>query len=71
MIPQVSPLQPRRFVDADGIYWSVYEAFPGYDRRGRATLVFESEDVVRRVRDYPDHWRDLSDEQLAALSWGR
>jgi len=31
--------------------------------------VFESDQVVRRVRDYPANWRDLSDDDLLALSW--
>jgi hypothetical protein len=34
-------------------------------------LVFESDHAVRRVRSYPDHWFDLSDSELSAVSWGR
>jgi hypothetical protein len=69
--PQVSPLPPRRFVDPDGVYWTVYEAPSSYDRRSRPTLVFESDAIVRRVREYPSRWRELSDEALTALSWAR
>jgi len=32
-------------------------------------LIFSSDRVARRVRHYPDSWRDLSNEQLFALSW--
>lgn len=39
-----------------------------YDRRG-PTLVFESENIVRRVRSYPSNWRELPDMELFALSW--
>jgi hypothetical protein len=46
--------------------WLVYE-LEQYDRRGR-TLVFESDSIVRRIRNYPANWRDLSDEDLDALS---
>jgi hypothetical protein len=50
--------------------WRVYELGPAsYDRRGSNTLVFESEGVIRRVRNYPENWRDLSVEELVALSW--
>jgi hypothetical protein len=70
-VPQVSSDLPRRFVDGDGVHWSVYEHQETYDRRSRRTLVFESEYIVRRVRDFPSHWRELSDEELVALSWGR
>lgn len=50
--------------------WRVYELAPAsYDRRGGNTLVFETEGVIRRVRNYPDNWRELSPEALLALSW--
>jgi hypothetical protein len=35
------------------------------------SLVFENTKVARRVHEYPANWRDLSDEQLYALSWAR
>ena len=35
------------------------------------SLVFENTSVARRVREYPANWRELSDEQLYALSWSR
>lgn len=39
--------------------------------RADASLVFESESTMRRVRQYPSIWRTLSDEELFALSWSR
>jgi hypothetical protein len=49
--------------------WLVYELPPlTFDRRAAASLVFESETVLRRVRDYPEDWRELSDADLFALS---
>ena len=47
----------------------MYELPPSLDRRAKASLVFESEQGVRRVRDYPAEWRTLSDDALFALSW--
>ena len=60
----------RTFLDTEGVHWLVYEqAFAGYDRRSGMSLIFSSDSAVRRVRDYPADWIDLSDEDLAALSW--
>lgn len=50
--------------------WRIYELAPGvFDRRGSNTLIFESDGVMRRVRNYPADWRDLSDSELLSLSW--
>jgi hypothetical protein len=50
--------------------WRVYELGPGaYDRRGSNSLIFESDGVVRRVRQFPADWRSMSPEALLALSW--
>ena len=55
----------------EGVLWLVYELPPTpFDRRSTPSLVFESEATVRRVRDYPSHWRTLSDTELYDLSWG-
>ena len=60
----------RSFVDSDGGRWRVFEqAFNDYDRRNGMSLIFSSENAVRRVRDYPADWMDLSDAELARLSW--
>ena len=60
----------RTFIDAEGARWVVYEqSFADYDRRSGMSLIFSSESVVRRVRNYPANWHELSDEELLALSW--
>lgn len=62
--------QSRSFVDADGTHWLVHErVFAEYDRRSGRSLIFSNEAAVRRVRDYPANWLDLTDEELLALSW--
>ncbi len=64
------PERVRDFVDADGTRWRVYEQeFGEYDRRRGMSLIFASEAAVRRVRDYPAHWHEFSEEELLALSW--
>ena len=57
-----------RTVDAE---WRVYEQVSVYDRRQAPDLVFESDGVIRRVRNYPPNWKELSDAALLAVSWGR
>jgi hypothetical protein len=60
----------RVFVDDDGVRWVVKElSFSDYDRRRGQSLIFASEAAVRRVRDYPADWFELSDAELGALSW--
>ena len=62
--------QVRSFVDAEGGRWRVFEqSFNDYDRRRGMSLIFSSENAVRRVRDYPADWIDLSDAELVRLSW--
>lgn len=54
----------------DGVPWLVYELPPmPFDRRNSPSLVFEMDNTVRRIRDFPANWRDLSDDDLFALSW--
>jgi hypothetical protein len=57
----------RRFAIA-GEGWSVWE-----DLRHPVgpSLVFENSKIARRVHEYPANWRELSDEELYALSWSR
>jgi len=60
----------RVFVDEDGTRWQVHEMpFSNYDRRRGRSLIFWSEGAVRRVRSYPADWHELSDRDLALLSW--
>jgi len=54
---------------ADGLRWQVREMpAPAFDRRGGTHLMFDGEVIMRRVRIFPAHWYDLSDEELYALS---
>jgi hypothetical protein len=61
--------EPRRtFTDQEGNFWDVHEVTIGdYDRRTRS-LLFESSGAIRRVRDYPDNWIELSDAELEEIS---
>ena len=70
--PSVAPEQhelPRRRIYIAGEPWLVREVrAPAFDRRGGTHLVFESADVMRRVRDFPADWITLRDEDIYALS---
>ena len=57
----------RSVVDAAGTFWQVCEVEYALDRRTGRSLVFESDGSVRRVRQYPETWHDLSDDELARL----
>ena len=60
----------RSFVDDDGALWTVYEQeFGDYDRRSSSSLIFNSDTAVRRVRNYPANWLELSERELMELSW--
>jgi len=59
----------RHFV-ADGCRWIVQEVdAPPFDRRGGRHLVFDGESIMRRLRQFPADWFDLSDGDLYALSF--
>ena len=49
--------------------WTVHEVIDPVTLT--RTLVFTGRGIARRVREYPAKWRDLTDEQLYALSWRR
>lgn len=59
----------RRIIVED-VVWLVYELTFSFDRRSTPSLIFENEQVMRRIRNYPPDWRNLSDEDLFALSLG-
>ena len=61
----------RTFSDAAGRPWTVHEvrAESALWARGPRCLVFASEAAIRRVWDYPEDWRRLSDAELEAQSW--
>ena len=59
-----------RKIVVDHVLWLVFELPPPhFDRRSAPSLIFESENAVRRVRDYPTDWQTLSDQELFSLSW--
>lgn len=65
-----SPAQVREFTDADGVRWHVSEqAYPRFDRRQGASLIFESDAAVRRIRNFPPDWHALTNDELLELSW--
>lgn len=57
----------RVFPDAKGVRWVVYELGPP----GERSLIFMSNDTVRRVRTYPTDWDRCTVAELEALSWAR
>ena len=63
---------PVNFNGEDGMSWSVreYAADSPIANGGGACLIFECDGVVRRVRTYPAHWRELGPRALLRLSWG-
>lgn len=67
----MTPVRRTREVRADGVVWRVREASRAVDGRSRTDLLFETEGLARRVREYPEQWYLLPDEALAALSRGR
>ena len=67
-----------RFTDAEGLAWTVYEV-PGREivfgdelvERSSAHLTFELDarfgTILKRLREYPHNWRDLSPADLDEL----
>lgn len=65
-----SQLRSRTYFDDEGVRWHVYELpLSEYDRRSGASLIFDSDASMRRVRNFPKNWDLLSDADLASLSW--
>lgn len=57
-----------RRLSVDGQSWIVREVpAPSFDRRGGTHLLFESLEVIRRVRVFPANWLELDDATLYAL----
>jgi hypothetical protein len=57
------------FDPATSMHWVIVEIRDApYDRRGGRSLVFSTDGVMRRVRDFPANWFELSDEELFRLS---
>jgi hypothetical protein len=61
-----------RVIWGDGNQWRVREAeYPVEDRRSGRSLIFETDEIIRRVRDYPFDWFELPDDELYRLSLGK
>lgn len=76
MLPSIARRLPRaartsRFVDSTGRQWEVREipATAGERATCAASLLFETEGLIRRVRRYPANWSELPASELEALSW--
>jgi hypothetical protein len=69
----LADLESLSFTDDSGTRWQVNERDCRDDTgaRGDCCLVFASWQAVRRVWQYPQHWRELGPDALFALSWGR
>ena len=51
------------------VQWVVVEIRDApYDRRDGRSLVFSTDGVMRRVRNYPPNWFQLNDAELMQLS---
>jgi hypothetical protein len=68
----IPPHETRtRVIEGDGMRWKVREdPWPTADRRGGTCLIFECDSIIRRVRNVPPMWFDLSDIDLYSLSLG-
>ena len=63
-----APGKVRR-ISADGLRWVVQEVqAPAFDRRGGTHLLFDGETIMRRVREFPANWHELTDDELYDLS---
>ena len=69
--PHTREGSPMRVIQTEETEWRVYEQVAAYDRRRRPDLVFESDGVIRRVRNYPPNWVELTDGELLDVSWER
>jgi hypothetical protein len=63
------PISDERIIRRGGREWRLREmnagAVPG--ALAARCLICESDDIVRRIWNYPDGWRDLSDDELLRL----
>ncbi|MEO8194239.1 MAG: hypothetical protein ABI681_10335 [Gemmatimonadales bacterium] len=61
----------RTFTDSVGVLWRVQERHrPGIAAAQNGdTLVFESQNALRCVQVFPEHWHSLDVAALERLSW--
>jgi hypothetical protein len=72
-VPAAAPvsrnLHVRSICDEYSHAWTVSErAVPYADPRGTGSLIFDSDYSVRRVRNFPTNWFELSDAELCVIS---
>lgn len=59
----------RVIVDDDGRIWTVEQLRPGpTDPIQKPSLLFTTDNLMRRIRAFPDNWHSLADTDLYALS---
>jgi hypothetical protein len=66
-VSRVQDIGPERSYVVNAQTWTVRETMD--PTTATPVLIFSSVGVGRRVRNYPEHWRSLSSEELQALSW--
>ena len=68
----IEVLATREVIElATGIRWLVHEVRDlRYDRRAGQSLIFTSDEAMRRVRTYPDDWMTLDVVALLRVSTG-
>ena len=71
-VERVSAARPdtdRRTFYHDNVMWIVGERAARDTDTEHAHLVFESDECARRVRNFPENWRELGPDELYELSW--
>ena len=68
LLPRHAP-RTRVIVDDDGRIWTVEQlrAAPT-DPIQKPSLLFTTDNLMRRIRHFPDDWHSLADAELYALS---
>jgi hypothetical protein len=66
---QPTPIGRERSFRVSGEVWAVHETIDAIS--SARVLIFACDKIARRVREFPLAWRELSDEDLWTLSWGR
>ena len=66
---EAPPMGKRAFY-YDNVLWEVSERPARQsDIQGKPHLVFASDSCIRRVRNFPENWRELLPGELYDLSW--
>ena len=68
VVDRSAAYRTRTIRDLEGRTWIVRETpLPAFDRRSGSCLIFERAEVVRRVRNFPANWLDLSEKELSLV----